>query len=156
MPCFEGLFPKSCNKTILDLLFMLATWHVLAKLRLHTISSLSFFEQCTKVFGQIIRSFHDRICPRYKTHNTPWEAAAKHHHDAARAANNAKNGTDKDNLHAEKKSSKQTFSLETYKLHVLGHYPAMVRQFGTTDSYSTRTVRYFCILWFFVLFNLVQ
>jgi hypothetical protein len=137
MPCFEGLFPQSCEKTILDLLFMLATWHVLAKLRLHTTSSLSFFEQCTKQFGKVIRYFNDHICPRYRTHDTPQEAAAKSHRDAARTA---KNGADKGDPNSKKKSSEQTFSLETYKLHALGHYPAMIRQFGTTDSYSTQTV----------------
>jgi hypothetical protein len=34
----------------------------------------------------------------------------------------------------------QTFNLFTYKLHALGHYPSMIQQFGTTDSYSTQTV----------------
>lgn len=147
MPCFEGIFPRSCEKTILDLLFMLATWHALAKLRLHTTSSLSFFEQCTKTLGQIIRYFHDHVCPRYKTHDTPREAAAKLRRDAARAT---KSGADEDNPEAKKKSNGQKFSLETYKLHALGHYPAMIRRFGTTDSYSTQTVRYSRI---FLLFN---
>jgi hypothetical protein len=142
MPCFEGLFPQSCEKTILDLLFMLATWHALAKLRLHTTSSLSFFEQCTKLLGRVIRKFHDRICPRYETHDTPQEAATKLRHDAARTA---KSGADKGKPGAKKKSSGRTFSLETYKLHALGHYPATIRRFGTTDSYSTQTVWYSCI-----------
>jgi hypothetical protein len=139
MPCFEGLFPQPCEKTIQDLLFMLATWHALAKLRMHTSSSLSFFEQCTKSLGQVIRYFHDHVCPRYKTRNTPREVAAKLRRDAARIA---KNGADEasDNSDAKKKSDEQTFNLETYKLHALGHYPAMIRQFGTTDSYSTQTV----------------
>jgi hypothetical protein len=139
MPCFEGLFPQSYEKTILDLLFMLATWHALAKLRLHTTSSLSFFKQCTKQFGQVIRYFHDHVCPRYKTRDTPQEVAAKLHRDSARTA---KSGADKGCLNAKKKSSEKMFSLETYKLHALGHYPAMIRQFGTTDSYSTQTVWY--------------
>src|SRR6267154_3255583 len=41
MPCFEGLLLQSCEKTTLDLLFTLVTWHALAKLRLHTTSFLS-------------------------------------------------------------------------------------------------------------------
>ena len=139
MPCFEGLFPKPCEKTILDLLFMLATWHALAKFRLQTTSSNSFFTQCTKVLGQILRHFHDHVYPRYKTHDTPQEAAAKVRREAARTA---KNGTDDDNPDAAKKTSEQTFSLETYKLHALGHYPEMIRRFGTTDSYSTQTVQW--------------
>lgn len=142
MPCFEGLFPQSCEKTIQDLLFILATWHALAKLRMHTSSSLSFFEQCTKRLGQVIRHFHDHVCPKFKTRDTPQEAAAKLRRDAAGVS---KNGADKDNPDAKNKYDAQTFSLETYKLHALGHYPAMIRQFGTTDSYSTQTVWDFCV-----------
>ena len=143
IPCFEGLFPKSCKKTILDLLFTLAMWHALAKLRLHTTSSLSIFKQCTKQFGQVIRKFHDRVCPRYKTHDTPREAAAKCRRDVARTTTN---GADEGDPYAKKKSSEKTFNLETYKLHALGHYPAMIQRFGTTDSYSTQTVWYSSIL----------
>ena len=37
--------------------------------------------------------------------------------------------------------NKRLFSLCTYKLHALGHYVAAIARFGTTDSYSTQTVR---------------
>jgi hypothetical protein len=42
------------------------------------------------------------------------------------------------------KQSEQTFNLETYKTHALGHYPSTIRRFGTTDSYSTQTVEFSC------------
>jgi hypothetical protein len=122
MPCFEGLFLQPCEKAILNLLFILATWHALTKLRLHTTSSLSFFEQCTKALGQVIRYFHDHVCPRYKTCDTPQEAAAKLRHEAAKAT---KKGTDEEDPE-NAKSSEQIFNLETYKLHALGHYPSMI------------------------------
>ncbi|KAG6905263.1 hypothetical protein DXG01_003803 [Tephrocybe rancida] len=32
---------------------------------------------------------------------------------------------------------KKTFNLSTYKFHALGDYPAMIKQYGTCDSYST-------------------
>jgi hypothetical protein len=154
MPCFEGLFPQPCEKAILDLLFILATWHALAKLRFHALLSMSFFKQCTKVLGQVIRYFHDHVCPRYKTHDTPREAAAKARREAARTA---KNGTDEDQPDTAKNLSERVFNLETYKLHALGHYPAMIQRFGTTDSYSTQTVRnWFCLRLFRLLFNTVQ
>lgn len=38
---------------------------------------------------------------------------------------------------------RKNFSLRTVKLHLLGHYPRVIRNFGTTDSYSTQVVRYF-------------
>ena len=39
------------------------------------------------------------------------------------------------------KGKKRTFSLWTYKLHTLGDYVRTIRALGTTDSYSTQTVR---------------
>ena len=36
---------------------------------------------------------------------------------------------------------KKKFSLSTYKYHAMGDYPAMIHAFGTTDSYSTQSVR---------------
>jgi hypothetical protein len=35
----------------------------------------------------------------------------------------------------------KTFNLNTYKFHALGDYAATIRQFGTTDSYTTEMVR---------------
>jgi len=37
-------------------------------------------------------------------------------------------------------SREKTFNLNTYKFHALGDYAATIRQFGTTDSYSTEMV----------------
>jgi hypothetical protein len=37
-------------------------------------------------------------------------------------------------------SREKTFNLNTYKFHALGDYVATIRQFGTTDSYSTEMV----------------
>jgi hypothetical protein len=54
MPCFEGLFSPACEKVILDLLFILATWHGFAKLRMHTTSTLDVFEAVTKGLGKVL------------------------------------------------------------------------------------------------------
>jgi hypothetical protein len=35
----------------------------------------------------------------------------------------------------------KTFNLDTYKYHSLGDYVEHIRQYGTTDSYSTEPVR---------------
>ncbi|CDO75447.1 hypothetical protein BN946_scf184823.g1 [Trametes cinnabarina] len=43
MPVFEGLLPLKDDETIADLLFELANWHALAKLRLHTDVTLDIF-----------------------------------------------------------------------------------------------------------------
>ncbi|OBZ68473.1 hypothetical protein A0H81_11674 [Grifola frondosa] len=36
IPAFEGLLPEPHNKVLMDLLFVFAQWHGLAKLRMHT------------------------------------------------------------------------------------------------------------------------
>lgn len=40
MPVFEGLIPKEILKRTMDLLFVLAQWHALGKLCLHTNKTL--------------------------------------------------------------------------------------------------------------------
>ncbi|KAI1786640.1 hypothetical protein LXA43DRAFT_855526, partial [Ganoderma leucocontextum] len=43
MPAFEGLLDLPDDKNVADLLFELANWHALAKLRLHTAITLNIF-----------------------------------------------------------------------------------------------------------------
>ncbi|KAG8958343.1 hypothetical protein FRC05_009001, partial [Tulasnella sp. 425] len=52
IPAFEGLFPEPIDCKIQELLFVLADWHSLAKLRLHTDSTLGQLEAATRVLGQ--------------------------------------------------------------------------------------------------------
>ena len=77
MPCFKGLFFKTCDDLIQDLLFTLAFWHGYAKLRLHSDSSVRVLEGATTVFGNLIREFKNIICPRYKTKPTAREQQAQ-------------------------------------------------------------------------------
>ncbi|KAG2063384.1 hypothetical protein BDR04DRAFT_1123294 [Suillus decipiens] len=44
IPVFEGLLPSPYNELLLDLSFELATWHGLAKLRMHTDTTLNFLD----------------------------------------------------------------------------------------------------------------
>jgi hypothetical protein len=132
MPCFDGLFPQPCEKVILDLLFILGTWHALAKLRMHSTFSLRIFEGVTKPLGQIIRRFHDHVCSKYWTQETPSESAKRLRRASARESEATAPSI--------KHRTKRQFNLRTYKLRALGHYPAMIRCYGTTDSYNTQTV----------------
>jgi hypothetical protein len=43
-------------------------------------------------------------------------------------------------FYTEDEPLKKNFNLQTYKYHSLGDYVKTIRQFGTTDSYSTTTV----------------
>lgn len=141
MACFITLFPNPCEKVIMDLLFMLTTWHALAKLRMHSTSSLLFFDGTTKSLGQLLRRFHDHVCPKYNTQETPAETEKRNRRDAAKSTKTSKKKSEPDvKKRTRRKRNRQLFNLATYKIHALGHYPKWIRRFGTTDSYSTQTV----------------
>jgi len=161
IPVFEGLLPEKYQKhekDILDTLFLLASWHAYAKLRLHTEDTLSSFEQLTKPLGEKLRLFAGKITKDFVVKELPKEAAAK----ARRAAASLRQKTTKGKEPAKtapikkstkgkkpakkstkgKKSEKKTISMSllTYKLHALGDYAQTIRQHGTTDSYNSQTV----------------
>ncbi|THG93149.1 hypothetical protein EW026_g8011 [Hermanssonia centrifuga] len=140
IPVFEGLLDadQSHNRLVLDLLFELARWHALAKLRMHTDST---FE----------------VCSAFVTRELPREEAARGRRKAATKVT-ASGGTQRKSK-GKARATKSTetefgtatviegssggphikaFSLSTYKLHALGDYPNMVHSFGTTDNYSTQ------------------
>ena len=127
---------------VLDLLFVLATWHASTKLRMHSTSSLAVFDGVTKVLGQLLRRFNDHVCPKYNTHETLSESGKR----ARRTASEAAKNKSQQNLNAEKVApNRRNFNLAAYKPHALGHYSSWIRRFGTTDSYSTQTVFFFLV-----------
>ncbi|KAF9642144.1 hypothetical protein BDM02DRAFT_3062894, partial [Thelephora ganbajun] len=67
---------KKHEKEILDTLFLLATWHAYAKLRLHTDHTLDLFEQLTRPLGEKIRLFAGKITKSFAVKELPKEAAA--------------------------------------------------------------------------------
>lgn len=131
IPVFEELVPtKAGNSLIMDLLFIFCSWHALAKLRLHTASTIRSLEKETRSLGKVLRQFLRQICKDYVTHELPRENKAR----ARRGKRKAREADDP--------SAKETnFNLNTFKLHALGHYPEDIRNFGTTDNYSTQRVR---------------
>lgn len=104
---------------LLRLLYKAAEWHALAKLRMHTDSTLDILEAVTREFGRLMRQFRDKTSDEFNTVELPRETGTK------------KGGG---------RSSKKTLNLNTYKFHALGDYVATIRLFGTTDSYSTQVV----------------
>ncbi|KAI0651093.1 hypothetical protein C8Q79DRAFT_996656 [Trametes meyenii] len=67
MPAFEGLLPLQDDEICADLLFELANWHALAKLRLHTEVTLEIFESATRHMYEGMRTFAATTCKRYVT-----------------------------------------------------------------------------------------
>ena len=137
IPIFDGLLPEPYNTIIINLLFELATWHAFGKLQMHTKTMLYHFNNCTTCLGQDIRRFSHDCCTKFNTYDLPREMAARARH---RGAKNAKAGTTSDATSTSEGRKQRTFNMSTYKLHALGDYVKAIREFGTTDNYSTQVV----------------
>ncbi len=61
----------------MKLLYRTAEWHALAKLRMHTDSSLDLLDEVTKEFGELMRRFQRSTCAKYATVELPREKAAR-------------------------------------------------------------------------------
>lgn len=137
------------------LLFELATWHGLAKLRLHTDTTLSNLETSSMRLCDLLRKFKTEVCSAFITQDLPSEEAARGRRQAAMAQKTAeaqKTARQAPQAHVplEKKEKLRTFNMETYKLHSLPDVPAAIRAFGVTENTSTKNV------WFLNLSNMIQ
>lgn len=134
LPAFEGLFGEPYDEIIQDSLFALCYWHGLAKLRLHSTSTLKLLEAATSQLGAQLRRFVREVCNPVPTHETKKEAAARHRR-AQKAAGLAPGSSAPQDSRKDK-----TFNLNTFKWHSLADYVATIFLFGTSDSYSTQAV----------------
>ena len=135
IPAFDGLFYEQDNRSISELLFLLATWHAYAKLRLHTDTTVGMLETVAKALCQALRRFATVTCPQYTTKELPREVNARIKCQQAQATRGARANTTTSNAVKVKR-----FNLSTYKIHCIPDYPDAIRKYGTTDSYSTQTV----------------
>ena len=78
IPVFEGLFEEPHNTRIMKLLYRTAEWHTLAKLRMHSDSTLTLLEDLTIEFGKLMREFRDLTCSQFQTVELPRETAARY------------------------------------------------------------------------------
>ena len=133
----------------MDLLFELATWHGLAKLRLHTESTLRALESSTTRLGIALRKFQLTTCAEFETQNLASKEAAQGRRKAAKAklqptTQQSKSKAKEPKVKGKEKvsSTLRAFGLSNYKTHALADYPSMIREFGTTDGYSTQNVSF--------------
>lgn len=133
--------PRKHDRIVQKLLFELATWHGLAKLRLHTDSTLYELENSATRLGIILRIFRNDVCGAYATRDLPSEEAARGRRQAAKAQK-ASGGAPTKPPAAEIKSKFRGFNMETYKLHGFPDYPASIRAYGVTENTSTKNVSY--------------
>ncbi|QRV90230.1 hypothetical protein RhiJN_18248 [Ceratobasidium sp. AG-Ba] len=120
---FEGLLPPICDEEARSLIFLFASWHGLAKLRLHTKVTLDILKSLTKKLGAALRNFAT-LTEGLDVRETPQESARrrKRHEDQT-----AENGRRRCYL-----------NLNTYKMHSFGDYVPHIDEYGSTDSYSTQ------------------
>lgn len=140
MPVFDGLLPPKDNKIVLDLLFSLSTWHALAKLRLHTETTVQLLEAETKMLGRLVRRFKKTTCAIYDTKELPKETTARGRRTAALVKNGKGKGKGKGNGGEPLRPNQKILNINTYKFHSLSKVTAVIRQVGTTDSYNTQIV----------------
>jgi hypothetical protein len=138
LPVFEGLFLQEDDSAIRAVLFSLAEWHTLAKLRLHTTKTLEIFSAATGEVGHQLRKFTKDIAPKYNSLETPKEREKRMRQLTRQAAST---GTTVPETTSTRKPKQ--FHLNRIKFHAMGEYVAEVKEHGTTDSYSTRIVSIF-------------
>ncbi|THU77290.1 hypothetical protein K435DRAFT_555564, partial [Dendrothele bispora CBS 962.96] len=131
IPVFDGLMPTTSeNNIILDLLWDECAWHALAKLLLHTETTLHIFDKTTVSLGNSLQQFSRQVAGRYYTTELPQKEAARGQRHAALVKKAIKKIGGK----------AKPFNLDTCKLHSLGDYAAAIHMFGTTDNYTTQIV----------------
>ena len=147
IPVFDGLLDPNNNIIIMDLLFELATWHGLAKLCLHTKSTVCTLESSTTWLGIALRKFQSTTCAEFVTCHLPSEEAAWGCWKAAKAklqpTTQKSKSKGKEPISKGKKkvsSTLRAFGLSNYKTHALPDYAKTIQEFGTMDGYSTQNV----------------
>lgn len=136
IPAFDGLLPEPHNRSILALLYTCASWHALAKLRMHTDDTLDLLDAATVLLGKQLRHFEKYTCAAFDTYELKREAERRQRQQLRNLAGNGEATASTPQTARRRK----TFNLKTYKLHALGDYSTCIRRFGTTDSYSTEPV----------------
>lgn len=122
IPVFDGLLDEPYNTMVMQLLYRAAEWHALAKLKMHTESTLKLLEACTTAFGSLMRQFRNKTFADFNTIGLPKESRKS----------------------PSSGRKKRLLNLNTYKFHSLGDYVRTIRLFGSTDGYSTLTVSKQC------------
>ena len=133
MPAYEGLLPLRDDDTVADLLFELANWHALAKLRVHTDITIDNLGTATKHLYAAMNKFDKTTCREYPTTEMKKEAEARVRRAQAK------------NPHADISTEPRPVHINvmnTYKYHCLGDYVEYIRRSGPTDNFNSQVVRY--------------
>ncbi|KAG2064257.1 hypothetical protein BDR04DRAFT_972878, partial [Suillus decipiens] len=130
---FEGLFLSDYNGLIQSLLYQFVKWHALAKLRIHSESTLNFLEELFKKLSQKLHKFKSYTCAAFHSVQLPKEKPA---HQQKSAQCSETNSTSPESLASGPRMKK--FHLGTYKFYTMSDYVRTVRFFRTMDSFTTK------------------
>ena len=145
MPAFEGLLPHKHDTIVQGLLFRLCEWHTLAKLHLHTDTSLELLGQSLRQLSAQIRRFQSCMCAAFQTVKLPNEVAQQQRQEVAELQSGQRTKPSRSGPQC------KTFNINTYKFHALGDYIGTIRMFGMTDSYTTQIVSVYSASLYYVV-----
>ncbi|KAG1835330.1 hypothetical protein DFJ58DRAFT_670434 [Suillus subalutaceus] len=118
IPVFDGLLPEPHNRNVLTLLSTCASWHALAKLRMHTDETLKLLDVATATLGKQFRHFQKITCSAFKTHELKREAERRQRQKLRNLVGSGEAVAVKSTPQTVQRP--KTFNLQTYKLHALG------------------------------------
>lgn len=141
---FDGLLPEPHNSIVMRLLFVCSHWHGLAKLRLHSDITVAILDEVTTALGEAFREFQLKVCPAFATRELPREARARERRAQSKSTKSTTGIAESQKLTTATKL--KPFNLDNFKHHSLGDYAQTIRDFGTTDSFSSQIVSTFLYL----------
>jgi hypothetical protein len=122
----------------MDLLFDMATYHALLKLRLHHELSLQMLDAMVHRLGSSLRRFKKYVCDIPDIQFSPEEIAKRERRKAREDEKRAKKGLPP--ISRREPKAPNPLSLNTSKIHKIHHSVNSIRRFGTTDNYTTQNV----------------
>ena len=147
---FNGLLPGPHNSHSLDVLFELGHWHGLAKLCMHTNSSLQILHDVTTSLGSCVRKFIQKMCSAFQTHELEreWAVWQRRQEREAASCQQQSNQVSEARSRTTMASTQipKILNLRRYSYCLLGDYMWTIQHFGTTDSYTTQQVSNFLML----------
>ncbi|KAG2139105.1 uncharacterized protein EDB93DRAFT_1253173 [Suillus bovinus] len=131
IPVFEGLFPTNHDKLVQFLLYRFAQWHTLAKLRIHSESTVNLLEETFKALSLKLQKFQRDTCSAFTTTELPKERTARQKRFVQCSETNT-TPPEPSGVKVKK------FNLNTYKFHKMGDYVRTIKLFGSTGSFTTQ------------------
>jgi hypothetical protein len=110
---------------------------------MHTDPTLGLLDNTTTGIGAQFRKFADNTCAAFDTRELKRENEARKRRQSKKAkkGKGSRVPTPEPSATASEDLRYKKFTLQTYKYHALGDYVDIIRRYGTTDSFSTETVR---------------